>query len=278
MRIRERLIVTLIFWVWSLMLSAQNIGVVTWNIQDLGRSKGPEELEQMAEILRDYDLVAIQEVVGKDPAGAKAVATLADLLDRKGADWDYRVSNPTRSPSSHISERYAFLWKTSRLRMKSPPYLDQELEDYCYREPFVGEFIIRKTGKLFFLVNFHARRFDDEPEKEIRYFIQYPERADSHPVLIAGDFNLDEGHEVWEPFYQDGFDSAVRKTPTTLKRDCNNQGEYFNYPIDNIFFQTGQVTRHDAGRIDFVGDCANLSDARGISDHLPVFLVFSLVP
>ena len=47
------------------------LAIVSWNIQDLGRTKTPEHIYQIATILRDVDIVAIQEVVAKDPAGAQ---------------------------------------------------------------------------------------------------------------------------------------------------------------------------------------------------------------
>src|SRR5690625_3633586 len=118
----------------------KDLTLVSWNIQHLGRSKTDEEIWQMAQILRHFDIVAIQEVVAKDPAGAQAVAKLADELNRTGANWDYQVSNPTISPSVYISERYAFLWKTSKVTLQHRAFLDSEREDLFFREPFIAKF------------------------------------------------------------------------------------------------------------------------------------------
>src|SRR5690554_2205222 len=107
--------------------------LATWNIQHLGQSKTDEDRVFMAEVLRDFDIVAIQEVVAKHPAGAQKVAQLADELNRKGAKWDYRISNPTNSPSGYISERYAFLWKTSKMDLVGRAYLDKDLETQINR-------------------------------------------------------------------------------------------------------------------------------------------------
>ncbi len=46
--------------------------------------------------------------------GAQAVARLADELNRKGTKWDYVISDPTSS-SAYKTERYAFIWKTSKV-------------------------------------------------------------------------------------------------------------------------------------------------------------------
>src|SRR5690606_1961976 len=88
---------------------SQVLTLASWNIQDLGQSKNTEEIAFMANVLKDFDMVAIQEVVAKHPAGAQKVAELADELNRRGAKWDYRISDPTKSPSVYMSERYAFL-------------------------------------------------------------------------------------------------------------------------------------------------------------------------
>lgn len=253
---------------------SKTIKIVSWNIQHMGRTKTPEVILEIAKILRSYDLVAIQEVVAKDPAGAQAVARLADELNRMGFQWDYQVSDPTRSPSGNLSERYAFLWKPSRVRMIHRAKLDKELEDLCYREPFVGQFQIRGEDKTFYVANYHSRKYTDRPEEEIVHLLDYPERLVSENILIAGDFNLNERHEVWEPFYRKGFRSAVKDSRTTLKRKCAGEN-YLNHPIDNIFYSKG-IRWVSAGTIDFVGSCENLEEARRISDHLPVFMEFGL--
>jgi len=252
----------------------ENISVVSWNIQYLGRTKTPEDIFEISNTLRDFDLVAIQEVVAKDPAGAQAVARITDELNRMGSKWDYQISDPTNSPSVYMSERYAFLWKTSRISIVHRAFLDKELEELCYREPYVAAFRTKGNSELFYLVNYHSRKHNDKPEEEIVHLIDYPERLGSNRVIIAGDFNLSEAHAVWKPFYQKGFKSALKATRTTLKWNCNN-GDYLSHPIDNFYF-TSAIINVKSGSIDIVGRCDNLKRAREISDHLPVYMEFYL--
>lgn len=260
----------------STFVNDEYLTLASWNIRHLGRTKTTEDIYEIANILRNFDIVAVQEVVAKDPAGAKAVAKIADELNRMGFKWDYQVSDPTKSPSVHISERYAFLWKTSRVEMVHRAYLDKELEHKCYREPFVAEFKAKKGSEAFFVINFHARKYNDRPEREIKHFIKYPERLESDKILIVGDFNLDESHTVWNPFYKIGFKSALQNQRTTLKVKCNN-GEYLSHPIDNLYFTPG-ITKINAASIDIVKICTGLKRAREISDHLPVFMEFKIPP
>lgn len=252
----------------------KQLTLVSWNIQHLGRSKTDEEILEMAQILRHYDIVAIQEVVAKDPAGAQAVARLVDELNRMGFEWDYQVSNPTKSPSVYISERYAFLWKTSRVSIQHRAFLDSERAHLFYREPYIAAFKPKGVNKTVYIVNYHSRKFSDNPQEEIIRLLDYSERWHSPYLLIAGDFNTSETDPVWKPFYKKGYKPALKNVRTTLKMKCKD-GDYVNHPIDNIYY-TPQVKIHQANSIDFVSCCNNLEHARGISDHLPVFIEFSL--
>ncbi|KJD33158.1 endonuclease [Tamlana nanhaiensis] len=250
------------------------IKLISWNIQDFGQTKDDNEIAIMANLLKDYDIIAIQEVVAKHPAGAQKVAQLADELNRKGAKWDYSISNPTKSPSVYMSERYAFIFKTSKVQLLGKPFLDAEVASQIVREPFIARFKAKTTQKTFTVVNFHSRKHSDHPELEIIHFKNYLKRFNTAHLLIAGDFNLNETHNVWHSLYNQGFASAVKNTKTTLKRKCSN-GVYRNHSIDNIFY-SNKITFVNANAVDFVKSCQNLLTARSISDHLPVFLSFSI--
>lgn len=250
------------------------ISLVSWNIRHLGRTKTEDDIHQIANLLRNFDIVAIQEVVAKDPAGAQAVAKIVDELNRMGNQWDYQISDPTTSPSPNISERYAFLWKPSRVQIVHRAYLDKELEDICYREPFIAAFKAKGKSTPFYVVNYHSRKYNDKPEEEIIHFIDYPERLQSNRILIAGDFNLNENHAVWRPIYHKGFQNALFNQKTTLKVKCKNS-DYLAHSIDNIYFTPG-IEKIQAESIDFIENCENLERAREISDHLPVFIQFQI--
>ncbi len=245
----------------------QSINFISWNIQDCGRTKDDSEILSIAQILKDADLVAIQEVVAVDPAGAQAISRLADQLNRMGSKWDYRISEPTNSPVKGQSERYAFLWKTSVLDMIHRPFLDSLLAAQIIREPFIGRFRQRSNQKQFIVVNFHSRRFDDHPEEEVKHFYAYSKRFDV-PVIIAGDFNMSEDEAVFEGLYKLGYHTAIVNQKTTLKQKCAD-GIYLNHAIDNIYVPTKMKIQYGEA-IDFVKNCWALEYSRTISDHLPV--------
>lgn len=61
-------------------ISAQSFTFISWNIKDFGQSRNDKEIHDIALLLRDADIIAIQEVVPKHPGGAQAVGRLAEEL------------------------------------------------------------------------------------------------------------------------------------------------------------------------------------------------------
>ena len=259
-----------------------NLKVVTWNIRDLGRSKSDEEIELMARVLRGYDVIAVQEVVAGDAAGAKAVARLAAALDRKGSDYDYRVSAPTQSSSRHICERYAFLWRTSTVRLVGRPKLLSAFAKTVEREPYLAQF--EWAGKRLRIANFHARPYDQQPEREIARFNTIPDAYPDAPVLLLGDFNVPSHHTVFRPWLRRGYEVALSGQSTTLRRRLpRGGGDAYYHESDNILVPAHQVRIWERGILDVVQFCAasghvaegGLRMANALSDHAPVYVVLS---
>lgn len=246
------------------------ISLVSWNIKDFGKTKNQEELNDIANIVQNADIVAIQEVVA-GYGGAQAVAKLSEALNRKGSKWDYAISDPTNSPK-YVTERYAFLWKTSRIKIKNRGWLITGLDSAIDREPFLLNFYIR--DKKVAIINFHSRPYNRDPESEIKALTRYIIDFLKIPLIIAGDFNMDERKPVFDSLKSIGYSPAITNQKTTLKKACKRVN-YLNYPIDNIFYSKDLIKAQ--GRvIDFVKFCDRLEQARKLSDHLPVFLSFKV--
>jgi len=103
-----------IFFILISTISFSQVKLLSWNLENFGKSKTYSTLTYIANTLKEYDIVAIQEVVAGN-GGAQAVAKLADELNRIGTKWDYSISDPTTS-SAYKTERYAFLWKTAKVK------------------------------------------------------------------------------------------------------------------------------------------------------------------
>ena len=254
---------------------AQELTIVSWNISNFGRTRIEkyQNIDEFAKILRDADLILIQEIVAKDPAGARAVALLADELNRTGSSWDYVISEPTKLTSSQMKERYAFIWKKNKLELNARPFLISALESIAFREPFLAEFKV--DGNTLVVLNYHSRKFYDNPEIEIEPISEYLLNINSSNRILAGDFNLSEDHEVFTRLYNENFSHALTNQGTTLKKKCVD-GNYLNHSIDNFYYRMSDFEMVETGIIDIVEDCDRLLTKRySLSDHVPIFMKIS---
>jgi deoxyribonuclease-1-like protein len=262
--------VTIFFFllVWQSCLFSQ-VKFCSWNIANFGQSKSDSEIVFIANTLRDFDVVAIVEVVAGN-GGAKAVARLADELNRMGSKWDYVVSAPTTGTPGRI-ERYAFLWKPSRVKKTGEAWLEQKFQAEMEREPYFME--LEYEEKKFTLGCFHAITKKQQPEKEIKYFKYIIDAYAGRNLLLGGDFNCPESHSVFNPLKGKGFKPALSCQKTSLKQECRN-GENLASEFDNIFYQPVRNKIEKSGILLFYESFPSLQLARRISDHVPVFIEF----
>jgi deoxyribonuclease-1-like protein len=257
-----------------LLLSSIGFGqikLVSWNVENLGKSKSNEEIAFMANLLSQYDLVALQEVVA-GYGGAQAVARLADALNRKGSQWDYTISDPTSSTPSK-TERYAFLWKTASVKKIGKAWLEIKYATVMEREPYLCTF--EYGNKQFTAVSFHAITKSKQPEREIKYFQFFTEEYLKSNLIVMGDFNCPQSHSVFNPLRKMGYTSALVNQKTSLKRSFKN-GQYLASEFDNIFYPKTNVKKLDSGVVLFYQNFPSLKKARTISDHCPIWMKFSL--
>jgi endonuclease/exonuclease/phosphatase family metal-dependent hydrolase len=241
--------------------------ILSWNLYNFGRTKTPEQFKLVAQTVRNFDIVAIQEVSTSE-AGARAVAQLADELDRTGANWDYVVSDAT---SGAGSERYAYLWNSSRVKLKNKAFLCTPLEATINREPFMARFEtpIKKTVLL---GSFHAVPAAKKPATEIEQLVQLHTLYTADNLLFMGDFNYSGKKPAFDGVKQQGYAPALVNTPTSLKRKPNANGNYLNEEYDNIFYETAAMEILQSDKIDVVPLFQTFEDARTLSDHLPVWI------
>jgi len=259
----------LIYFVSFISLAQVKIG--SWNIKDMGRTKTSDQIECMANILRDFDVIALQEVVAGF-GGTQSVAKLADELNRKGGKWLYTISNPTVS-SPYSSERYAYLWKPSKVALIGKAWLNQNYVNEIEREPFMVKFLYKKD--TFTIVSFHAIPKTKQPEREIKYFKFFPDFYKNEKLIFLGDFNVSQKNNVFNPLKKMGYVPVLKKQKTTLRTKCLNDGCLAS-AYDNIFFNGDEFELLSSGTIHFYKKYKDFKKARKLSDHVPVFAVFSL--
>lgn len=246
------------------------VKLISWNIENFGKSKSESTINFIADTVKDYDIVAIQEVVA-GYGGAQAVAKLADELNRKGSKWDYIISDPTSS-SAYKTERYAFMWKTAVVKKIGKAWLEKKYNLEIDREPYFCTFEYNK--KQFTVANFHAITKKRQPETEIKYFKFLPVEYPSINLIFAGDFNCPQSHTVFNPLKKMGYNPILINQKTSLKKKYKN-GQYLSSEFDNIFYNQ-KVKKINCGVIHFYKKFSTLEDAHVISDHIPIWVEFSL--
>jgi len=243
-----------------------SVSICSWNIRDIGKSKSDEAIHFISNTIKQFDVIAIQEVVAGD-GGAQAIARLHDALNRTGASWEYSVSNPTSS-SAYKAERYAYLWNKSKVTIVGKPWLEVKYNAEIDREPFYATF--RKEGKEFTLVNFHAITKARQPETEVKYFKYLPSLYPKLTLIFCGDFNLPQSHSVFNPLKNQGYDSVLKNQKTSL-RDRPVNDDYLASEYDNIFYNTHKLRILDKGVVHFYRKFADFENAKAVSDHIPIF-------
>lgn len=265
-------LVFLFLLIFNTFLSTAQVSVCSWNIMNLGKSKSNSELEVMANAIKGYDIIAIQEVVASY-GGSQAVSRLVSILNTKGSKWDYTISNPTTSTNPSSKERYAYIWKTTQVKKVGKCWLDQNYQKEIDREPFMGTFDYQ--GKNFTLVSFHAVPKKKNPEKEIKYFKNYPKLYPHLNLIFLGDFNCPQSHTVFNPIKNHGFAPILVNQKTSLRQKCI-QNDCLASEYDNLFYDKQKIKILQKGIIPFYHNFKSMKEARKISDHVPIWCVMTI--
>lgn len=247
--------------------------IVSWNLFNFGQSKNDSILAFIAQTVGEFDIVAIQEVVGKS-GGEEAVIRLMEQLQSQcsACNWKSEISPPTTG-SPNKSERYAYLWKGSNISPVGKGYLDENFKEELEREPFIMTFMGHQK-KPFTLVSFHAVPKSSQPETEIKYFRYFPELYPEKTLFFLGDFNLPQSHNVYNPLKKMGYVPSLIGQKTSLRQRCI-EGDCLASEYDNIFYPRDKIQVTESGIIHFYSSFnEDMKKARRISDHVPVFLKF----
>lgn len=264
---------TLICFIFILVLSAaaQQLNICSWNLKDFGHTKTDAQITFIANTLKDYDIIAVQEVVA-GPGGPQAVARLSDALNRTGAKWAYTISHGTSS-DRYSKERYAFFWKTSTTSLIGEAFLEKKYNLQLSREPFMARFSLGK--KQFTIATFHAIPKAKQPETEIKYLQLIPAVYPADALIFCGDFNLSASHSVFNPLKKAGYPAALINQKTSLRQKCL-KGDCLASEYDNFFYNESKINCIQSGIIPFYTSFSDVKEARKVSDHVPVFLKFSM--
>jgi len=238
-----------------------NITIASFNIRKFSdNSRTDEELAQIAEVLSEFDLIAVQEVLGDPIILNRTVEMLPG--------YDFIVSEQVGNIQK---ERYAFIFNEKiEVVSKGKTYYDKF--DNFIREPYYASF--RSGGFDFKIMTVHIlygdRASDRTGEmKQIASVYEYYQEKDSeNDLILTGDFNT-------QPT-QDNFDYiwAIPDVTVAIQEGKSTIGKTGNL-YDNIIFDsnTDEYTRL-SGIHYFDSGMERDSAKEAISDHRPVWAVF----
>ncbi|MBI3469531.1 MAG: endonuclease/exonuclease/phosphatase family protein [Planctomycetes bacterium] len=250
------------------------IRIASFNIQVFGESKleKPAIVELLAEIVRSFDVVAIQEVRAQSQ---DLLPRFLDAVNAKGAHYHY-VLGPRLGRTSS-KEQYAFIYNMATVELdRESVYTVHDPDDLLHREPLVAGFRVRgppvEEAFTFTLINIHTDPDEVAVEIEALDDVFRAVRDDGRyedDLILLGDFNADDVR-LRAAGGLGSVTAAISGQPT------NTRG---TDTYDNLLFQpltTSEFTGR-AGVVDLLR-AFNLTMERAleISDHCPVWAEFSI--
>ncbi|QDT63373.1 endonuclease/exonuclease/phosphatase family protein [Calycomorphotria hydatis] len=251
----------------------EKIKIASFNIQVFGQTKAskPKVMKTLASIIREFDVVAVQEIRTKDPEPVKEL-----LAEINHGGYHYDVLLGPRLGRTSSKEQYAYIYNASRIEVaRNSIYTVNDRRDWLHREPYVARFRVitddPNSGFTFTLVNIHTD--PDEVEFEIDVLddvlrsVARSGRSEDD-IILLGDLNAapDEFGELGKlPSLQ----WVVKDEPTNTRRSKT---------YDNILFSSITTTEYTGrgGVYDFPTIYSlSKQDALAVSDHLPVWAEFT---
>ena len=245
----------------------------SFNIEIFGVAKLRDgfAMEKLVDVARRFDLLAIQELRAKDQT---VIKNFVRLINADGSRYSYIVGD--RQGYTVSKEQYIYLFDSTKLAATSQPYIATDPTGKLHRAPLVASFecinTAPGTGFTFTALNLHTD--PDVVEDEFlameqvmsRVMLNHPNEDD---FILLGDFNDDaDGIQNFQ-LLRNQFPLIRSHWPTTPR----SRRSLDNLVIDSL--RTAEF-RNQAGVLDIAQEYGlSIEDTERISDHYPVWAVFS---
>lgn len=248
--------------------------IASFNIQVFGASKlgKPDVARLLVDIVRRFDLVAIQELRASDQT---VLDQFLQMVNQNGATYRYVVGE--RLGTSSSKEQYTYVYDASKLRVTHQPTTVRDPQGVMPRPPLATRFqcieLPEGQGFTFTLLNVHTA--PDQAVQELKALESVvaatrqllPMEDD---IIVLGDFNASTSQIAgvrWFPAQT----AAIPNEWMTNTRLSKN--------YDNLVFD-GRATVEYTGRSGvFVYQQLyqlSLEQALEVSDHCPVWGEYSI--
>jgi deoxyribonuclease-1-like protein len=255
------------------------IKIASFNIQDFGQAKSQksEVMLTLAYIVRQFDVVAIQEISSQDQQLIPQFVALINQPMRAGDPgrfYDFIIG--PRVGNSVAKEQFAYLFDSKKIICdKTNAYTIGDPENLISREPHVARFATLappESAFTFTLINVHTdpdiMRTELDALAEV-YRVVRRAGVDEDDVIMLGDFNADDvnlGRLGQIP----GIWPLIRGVFTNTRQ---------NKLYDNIIMHQPSTTEYagKSGVFDVVRQFnMTTQQAEAVSDHFPVWAEFSV--
>ncbi len=249
--------------------------VGAFNVQVFGTTKAAngEVMDVLGEIIRSYDIIAIQEI--RDSTGA-ALPALLEEVNSDGSLYAYVAGE--RLGRTVSKEQYAFFYDTQTCLLIGTPQTYPEPEgDVFHREPYAALFAGREGAFSAVLITIHTD--PDEAEEEIydlADIVPWAQEAfgGEEDVIVMGDFNADGA------YFDEGDYTPLKASRYTwlITNDMDTTTGATDCTYDRIVITDslldGYTGTAGVDRFDETYDL-NSTMTSGVSDHYPVYAVFA---
>ena len=253
--------------------AGDTITIASFNIQVFGSSKlrKPKVMEVLVQVIRRFDVVAIQEIRSKDDS---IVPNFVRMINADGSQYQFAIG--PRLGRSVSTEQYVFIYNTRRIEMEPRSVLTvSDPADLLHREPLLTHFRVRTADPAraftFWLMNIHTDP-DEVPEEVDALadaFVSVQQQGwGEDDLILLGDLNADENH-LGRLGQLPGIQTTIKQTPT------NTRG---NRSYDNMVFDQRATTEYlgQAGVLNLMRQYHLAEkEALKVSDHMPIWAVFS---
>lgn len=250
--------------------------IASFNIQDFGNSKAAKSyvMFTLADIVRQFDIVAIQEISTQNEY---LIPNFVKLINQSGRRYDHVIGR--RLGNTTQKEQYAYLFDTQRVEVDHQSvYTLGDPDNLLHREPLVATFRAREVDAdlafTFTLVTIHTDPSSGVVEQELDalaevYRVVRRSSRGEDDIILLGDFNADDRH-LGRLGQLPGIHPLIAGVWTNTRQ---------NKQYDNIIIHQPSTTEY-AGRsgVYDVMRRYNLTQQQAleVSDHFPVWAEFSV--
>ena len=250
------------------------IRIASFNIQVFGEAKlaDAKSIGILAQIIRKFDVVAVQEVRAKD---ISFMQRFVAQVNAAGVPYDFVIG--PRLGRSDSKEQYVYIYDTTRIELdRVSVYTVKDPDDLLHREPLVAGFRARgpppNEAFTFSLINIHTDPDEVDRELDVLDDVFRAVRDDGRgedDVILLGDLNTRESH-----LGQLGAVPYISYVISGVPTNTNGKETY-----DNILFDRRATTEFlgRGGVLDVMREFnLTLDEALKVSDHLPIWAEFSV--